>query len=309
MRIPAALLTLLACCGCAAAAQHVPDAPPGPAAQPAARTPPAPSGHHVLWALRGRSNTVYLLGSVHFLQAAEQMPAAIEAAYEDAEALLMEIDMDDLDPLEMQQAALELGVLPAGESLQQQLGAQDYQKVAARARELGLDPATLDRFRPWLAAMTLVQLHMASMGLEAGAGVEQRLTQRAISDGKPIEGLETLRQQLSMLAALSPQQQQEFLLYSVEDSERMTREIDELLAAWRRGDTETLANLLAAGFEEYPDLYRPLTVDRNRKWIARIEALLDDREDYLVVVGSLHLVGKDSVVELLRRRGHPLEQR
>ena len=30
---------------------------------------------------------------------------------------------------------------------------------------------------------------------------------------------------------------------------------------------------------------------RNRRWVERILALLDDDEDYLVVVGALHLVG------------------
>jgi hypothetical protein len=36
--------------------------------------------------------------------------------------------------------------------------------------------------------------------------------------------------------------------------------------------------------------------------------LLDDRDDYLVVVGALHLVGRDSVVELLRKRGYEVVQ-
>jgi hypothetical protein len=36
--------------------------------------------------------------------------------------------------------------------------------------------------------------------------------------------------------------------------------------------------------------------------------LLDDRDDYLVVVGALHLVGPDSVVELLAKRGYAVVQ-
>ena len=266
------------------------------------------SARHSLWSLKGRTNTVYLLGSVHFLSESEQLPAVVDEAYKDAESLVMEIDMDDLDPLEMQQTTLELGMLPADQTLEQQLGAPTYAKVAAKAREVGVDPELLNRFRPWFAAMTLVQLHLMKMGLDPNAGVERRLTTRAGADGKPIQGLETLRQQLGMLAGLPDAQQREFLLYSVEDTERATREIDALLAAWRRGDTAALAKLLEEGFEEYPDLYRPLTIDRNRKWIADIEALLDDREDYLIVVGTLHLVGRQSVIELLEQKGHRVRQ-
>src|SRR5690606_29883288 len=157
---------------------------------------------HALWSLQGRTNTVYLLGSVHFLNKSEPLPKAIDEAYSEAEALLMELDMDDLDPLEVQQVTLELGVLPPDHSLESLLGSETYGRVAAKSRELGLDPTLLNRFRPWLAAMTLVQLHLMKLGLDPESGIEQRLTARAAEDGKPIHGLETLRQQLGMLASL-----------------------------------------------------------------------------------------------------------
>jgi uncharacterized protein YbaP (TraB family) len=263
---------------------------------------------HSLWSLQGKSNTIYLLGSVHFLSPSEKLPAAMESAYDDAEALFMEIDMDDLDPLEAQKVALELGMLPAGETLAGELGPETHAKVSNKARELGIEPVMLDRFRPWFAALTLVQLHLLKMGLDPESGVEQRLTARATTDGKPIQGLETLSEQLGTLASLSKQQQREFLVYSVEDTERATREIETMLKAWRNGDVAALDKLLAEGMEKYPDVYRPLTVERNRKWIASIEDLLDDQDDYLIVVGTLHLVGKESVIELLEKKGHRVKQ-
>jgi uncharacterized protein len=261
-----------------------------------------------VWSVHGKHNTVYLLGSVHFLSASEKLPKAVDAAYADAEKLVMEIDLDDLNPLEMQQATLELGLLPDGQTLETHLGPAAYAKVATHARALGADPALLNRFRPWLAALTLVQLHLMKMGLDASSGVEQRLAARAAADRKPIAGLETIREQLGMLSSLPDAQQREFLLYSVEDAERATKEIDALIAAWRRGDAEGLATLLSEGFEEFPELYRPLTVERNRKWLADLTPLLEERDDYLVVVGALHLVGDDSVLELLREKGYKVTQ-
>ena len=263
---------------------------------------------HSLWSLKGKTNTVYLLGSVHFLRESERLPAALDAAYKDAEVLLMEIDMDDLDPAETQQITLELGMLPAGQTLEQQLGRPTYARLKTRAQEVGIDPELLNRFKPWFAAMTLVQLQLVKMGLAPKSGIEQRFTSRAVADKKPIHGLETLREQLGMLAGLPDRQQREFLLYSIDDADRMEKEIDELLSAWRRGDSKALAQLLAEGFEQYPDLYRPLTTDRNRRWVGQVEALLDDRDDYLVVVGTLHLVGKDSLIALLEGQGHKVIQ-
>ena len=216
--------------------------------------------------------------------------------------------MDDLDAAQMQQAALELAVQPEGRTLQQQLGPQIYGQFVTKTRALGVEPAMLDRFRPWFAAITLVQVQLMKLGFDPEAGVEKRRMRRAAGDGKKIEGLETVREQLEIMARLPDEQQREFLLYSVEDAERMASEVDELLAAWRTGDAAGMAKLLQEGFDEYPDLYRPLTVERNRKWLPRIEQLLDDREDYLVVVGALHLVGKESVIDLLERKGHKVKQ-
>lgn len=264
--------------------------------------------HHSLWSLKGKTNTVYLLGSVHFLNESEKLPAVLDEAYRESEVLLMEIDMDDLDPADTQQVTLELGMLPAGQSLEQQLGESTYAKLSARAQEVGLDPMLLNRFKPWFAAMTLVQLQLVKMGLAPTSGIEQRFTIRAVADQKPIHGLETLREQLGMLAGLPDRQQREFLLYSIEDTDRIAEEIDELLSAWRRGDSKALAALLAEGFEQYPDLYRPLTTERNRRWLGQVEQLLDDREDYLVIVGTLHLVGKDSLIDLLENKGHEITQ-
>jgi uncharacterized protein YbaP (TraB family) len=263
---------------------------------------------HALWSMQGRTNTIYLLGSVHFLSPDESLPQAVDEAYRDAESLLMEIDMDDLDPAETRQATLDLGFLPPDRSLETELGREAYAQVLARAKELGVDASILQRCRPWLAGMMLVQRYMITLGLDPASGVETRLTSRAQRDGKPIQGLETIREQLGVLAGLPPEQQREFLLYSVEDTERAAREIEQLLSAWRQGDSAALARLLAEGFEEYPDLYRPLTTDRNRRWISKIEALLDDRDDYLIVVGTLHLVGRDSVIDLLEKKGHRVTQ-
>ena len=264
--------------------------------------------HHILWSLQGKTNKVYLLGSVHLLKAGEKLPPAVDSAYADAKKLVMEIDMDDLDPVQMQQDVMNLAALPEGRTLQQQLGPQVYERFATQSRALGIEPTMLDNFQPWFAAITLVQLQLMKLGFDPESGVERLLTARAATDGKPIQGLETAREQLEIMARLPEKQQREFLLYSVEDAERMASEVDKLIAAWRQGDATQMAKLLQEGFDEYPDLYRPLTVDRNRKWIPQIEQLLDGRDDYLVVVGALHLVGTDSVIDLLSRKGYKIKQ-
>jgi len=66
---------------------------------------------------------------------------------------------------------------------------------------------------------------------------------------------------------------------------------------------------LSEEFADFPDLYTPLIVARNRNWTGQIQQLLDDKDDYLVVMGALHLVGKDSVIQMLNARGIRARQR
>jgi uncharacterized protein YbaP (TraB family) len=49
-------------------------------------------------------------------------------------------------------------------------------------------------------------------------------------------------------------------------------------------------------------------VQRNRNWISQIMRLLDQPDNYLVIVGAMHLVGPDSVVAMLEDRGVEIRQ-
>jgi len=265
----------------------------------------------VVWSVRGEHNTVYLFGSIHVLRPGDVgLPRAAQAAYDDAEQLVMEIDMDDpaiADPMAMAAQMRHYARLPAGQSLESVLGG-DYAAVAAYLQDAGLDIATFDRFAPWFVGMLMLQLEVAKRGFDPAHGIEQQVADRAAADRKPIVGLETPADQFAVLAGLPLPQQKRFLLMTLEEAASADARLDELLTAWRTGDTAALARVLSEEFEEFPELYRPLTEDRNRAWVEQLAGLLDDRDDYLVVVGALHLVGRNSVVDLLRQRGYRVTQ-
>jgi uncharacterized protein YbaP (TraB family) len=275
---------------------------------------PAPvfaRGKHILWTVQGKQNTVYLLGSIHVLRAGDAALSDVaERAYDDAEQLVMEVDLDDpgeTDPMAMLEVMQRKALLPEGQSLRGVLGS-DYDSVNRRAQQAGLDLALFDGFAPWMVATTLLQLELAKRGFSPEFGIEQVLARRAAGDEKPVQGLETTAQQLEMLAGMPMPMQKRFLVMTLDDSAQIDEEIGELVGAWQAGDTDALAALLSDEFDEFPDLYRRLTVDRNRAWVGRLADLLDDRDDYLVVVGALHLVGENSVVDLLEQRGYEVVQ-
>ncbi len=131
---------------------------------------------------------------------------------------------------------------------------------------------------------------------------------KAKSDHKEIVGLETLDQQLGIFAALPRKSQQAMLSQTLDELDTADTTMSELETAWRDGHVETMTDKLLGDFDDFPDLYPALVTKRNAAWTDALEKLLKDGHRYLVVVGALHLVGRDSVIERLGARGHRVER-
>jgi uncharacterized protein YbaP (TraB family) len=257
-----------------------------------------------VWALHGAHNTVYLAESVHLLKSGEStLPPAFDTAYAASKTIVMELDLEKVDTAAMQSWMLAHGLLPQQTTLRAAVGDQVYRRTAAEADRLGLPIAALQRFEPWVVALMLTDLEYLKLGYDPEQGVERQIERRAERDMKPIRGLETLDQQLGQLEHLSAEQQSRFLDLTVDEMHDAERDTDELLAAWRAGDTRKLADLLSSDYTTFPELYRALVTDRNARWMPQIEGFLKDDRDYLVIVGALHLVGPGGLLDLARRDG------
>ena len=269
---------------------------------------PAGAGALPMWEIQGAANKVTILGSIHFLRPDDPLPAPVLAAYEDAEVIFMELDLDDLDPLAAQGLLQRLGMDPEGRTLETLLGRADWREAQDKALAMELDLNLLKGFEPWLAAITVTQLRLQQLGFAADYGVEQQIMQKARRDGKEIHGLETMEEQLGLLDRLSPQAQRTFLLVTLDEAATIGDEIDEVVSAWQGGDTQALEDEFLEGLKEQPEIYQSIVVQRNRNWVKSVAALTRARGDHLVVVGTLHLVGPDSLIRMLARDGHEPRQ-
>jgi len=269
----------------------------------------ADAGHHTFWVVKGAHNTVYLLGSVHVLKPSESdLPPEAVRAYASAKALVMEIDLNNDSPETLLGSDLEFARLPEGQSLEGVLGPEVYAKFSAHVGTLGLEPEFFSAFQPWFVALAMQQAELQQQGFDAGAGVDQQFAQRAAADHKPIIALETVEQQLGFFAHLSLPQQRRFLSYMLDDADDALHSANAVVAAWRAGDVRGLEQLLSESSDQYPELFRMLTTDRNRQWMPTVTELLHGHQDYLVIVGALHLVGHDGLVQLLQHAGYEVVQ-
>jgi len=270
----------------------------------------APGGHPLLlWRVAGDSNDVYLLGSVHLLRESDYpVPSAIAEAYEQSDTLVMELDLDDIDRAATEQLVKELAHVKDGGSLESQLGPAAFKAASEHAERAQLSLDTLRLNDPWFAAITVEQIVLRRNGFDPSFGIENHLATKAAVDGKEILGLESMRQQLEILDNLPLPAQRALLLQALEKSETLGRVMDELIRAWRYGDTGYLEATLLPEIRSNPELYDALVVRRNEAWLPQIEQMLAEPSDYLVVVGALHLIGPDGIPEMLRSRGNTLVQ-
>lgn len=271
-------------------------------------TESARSDDGMVWAIEGETNTVYLVGSIHLLRASDYpLPTSIQAAYDDAERIVMELDMDDLDQMALAATLMREGMAAPGENLEAVLG-DDFARASEMAADAGVSLGFMDRFEPWLAAMMIQQMAMMAQGFDPEAGVEMYITREADEDGKPIEGLETAEEQLAFLSGMETDDQIEMLMQTLEELDNFDEVTEGLVSAWRNGDVETMINDLLAPMSENQDVAEAILWQRNREWIDDIEALMTLDDDVMVLVGAAHLVGDDSVNDLLSERGHTLKR-
>jgi len=94
------------------------------------------------------------------------------------------------------------------------------------------------------------------------------------------------------------------VLETLEDLLTLDAKIPGILKAWRAGDEAGIEAFTLRELKNHPELYNTLIVGRNQKWVGRIETLIAGNQNVMIIMGVAHLAGADSVVTLLKNRGH-----
>jgi hypothetical protein len=71
---------------------------------------------------------------------------------------------------------------------------------------------------------------------------------------------------------------------------------------------DVLATFLNDPFHGRLEAYQTLLVERNTRWVPKIETLLGGDVPAMVIVGTAHLIGADSVVAMLAANGYEVTQ-
>jgi uncharacterized protein YbaP (TraB family) len=252
---------------------------------------------------------LYIFGSFHLLpdNVAWRTPA-VDRALQEATVVVLETDVAGMSDAEaMKPLFVKYGLMPPGQTLPGILPPKvnaDLDKVAA---QLGMPAAGLAPMRPWLAMLVLSVQFMVNQGFDPNKGIEQQVLAWAKQTNRRLDALESVESQLKIFADLPRDEEVALLATSLQQIREMPAVLNELLAAYRKGDVATLDRLLNAAMNEHPALRKRVIGDRHRLWLPKLEAMIAGGKPTLVIVGAAHTVGADGLAAMLRAKGHKVE--
>jgi uncharacterized protein YbaP (TraB family) len=265
---------------------------------------------HFLWQIVSGRGKVYLFGSIH-LGKPDMYPlnSVIEQAFEESDALVVEVDVESVPQLAAQQKFQERGLFLDGRHLQQVLTNETYELLEKRLADYQIPINNILVYKPWFTAIMLQMMQVVKLGFDPQYGVDAYFLKKA-REKKDVLELESLDEQLSFLDAIADQDL--FLRYTLEMLDETERLLDEFLKAWSSGDVELIEQIFIGDIvAEHPDaipILKTILYDRNVGMANKIQGYLKDGRTYFVVVGAAHLIGDQSIIALLQNKGHRVDQ-
>ena len=261
-----------------------------------------------IWKVEHSGRTSWVVGSLHLATPDfYPLPASMEGAFARADTLVEEIDVTEAASPAFVAVVLSKGLYPSGTTLESQLSKDTLTRVSNWFTAAGVGIAPFRQMKPWMVAITVQTLALQRLGFDPEHGIDKHFFDASTQAGKRFMALETAAEQIDFLDRLSPKTQDIMLRESVDSADAELAEIKEIAAAWRAGDAAAVERIMLKGYDDAPEIYQTLLVDRNRRWMPKIESCLQTQSCF-VVVGAAHLVGKEGLVALLRQKGYMVEQ-
>lgn len=269
--------------------------------------------------------SVYILGSYHVGKTCNLNSRAFEYAFEDAEKIVFEIDMNSInDPAfsaKVQQVLFKLiqeKGLPETyeESLKGILDSETYESLKEKVATKGMSIDSIAHLKPWVFLLMQQSLEMGQQinteQQKLECGLDFMINKQAQSQNKPTMGLETADYQIEMFVDLFANTELEkireyiknFIGSGVSTNEFFNQDISNIISSIDQGNVSQLEDLINGWCESDAKSCQSLLIDRNYNWMPTIENFLQETEDKLVVVGAGHLVGEDGIINLLEKQGY-----
>lgn len=254
----------------------------------------------LLWQVESPRGAIsYLFGTIHSDDPRVlDLPEPIALAFDKARTVVLELDLGQDSLAQMGQAVL----LPQGQHLADLIPSSLYRDVIRAMSDRGYPEEITRQLSPWAVQMTL-----SMPAQKTGMFLDAVLYEQAVVANKRVVGLETVEEQLSVFRDLSLADQIVLLEHAVRDYPQLGKLMEDILQAWLDRDLDRMSKMSNDTMSELPKAIqqrfgRNLVEVRNHRMAERSLPLLREGGAF-VAVGTLHLVGEEGLVSLLRQEG------
>lgn len=261
------------------------------------------------WIVSDEDSQIILFPTVHALpEGLEWRTEALDRVIAESGEVWLEAGSPD-DPAVAQevQALVAAHGLSPDTPLSARLSESQYAELEAAAAKLGAPVASLEPLKPWLAALALTQADLAAAGISGERGVEAVLSD--VFGDRPVRKLETAADQIRVLSSFDAKTEIDFLMSAVETAGTAGERLLEITKDWAAGDLDGMeAELIDELRAEFPAVYAAMFTVRNQNWTEILDAELKGEGVDFVAVGAGHLIGDDSVPNMLEAKGYKVER-
>ena len=253
-----------------------------------------------LWKIK--NEPFWFTGTLHFLKA-EDYPISdnLQEAINIADLLVLE----DKDFLVKGQS---LGVYREGKTIHSELSSEAIDLLLKRCNDLALDFKVVQTFRPWKATLVVSASLWGTMGFSFNHSLDKYLLDTFASSKKQVIGLEDSLEVLLLFERFSQEDQENFLVKTLENFELVSKNIEGLHEAWKLGSGELIIKFSHEQLKIIPNFFQRLILERNVAWLPKITKLIDRKDSALVAVGTAHLFGGSNIIDLLISAGYNIER-
>lgn len=250
---------------------------------------------------------ILLGGTIHLLHIDDfPLPKAFDAAYEEADKLYLETDLATVEAPGFGQQMAQVMLYPAGKNLKTELSPEMWQEVERYAEANRFPIQQFVGFDPVFVSILMTVMKAQSLGIQEG--VDQYYYQKAQIDGLPLGELESAEDVLKYMGGMTGLDPDAVMQATLEELKNFDQMMVKTVKAWREGDLEALDRDLGEPMRrESPEFYQKLLVDRNAQWLPKVKRMFQQPGTELVLVGSLHLAGKQSLLDMLAREGYRIQ--
>ena len=164
-----------------------------------------------------------------------------------------------------------------------------------------------EQMQPWAVSLTLSQLKLSSIGVNQ-EGVDGYYHQCSIRDKRPQRFLESIEEQLNILSSIGEEEEDAVILQTIKEMRELPLMISWMVQEWREGKTGRLEHELVNEMQrESPKMYHTVLKQRNDAWMPKLILMLHEEKRGFVLVGAMHLLGSDGLLEQFRIRGYKTE--